>query len=173
LRSLHSLGFKIDKLTNSIENIVTGDSFPTIVLKTSRKDISLCSKKNGWRFNWNAEIQRNRQLYKLTIANNPLVIQGLISLTINSDHIFINLLESAPFNIGRKKMYLGVPGNLVAFACKTSFEAGNEGFVSFRAKTVLVDHYKKTLGAIHIGNNVMIIDTDASKTLVDKYFGGN
>ena len=35
------------------------------------------------------------------------------------DHIFINLVENAPFNIGKKKLYEGVPGNLFAFAWYT------------------------------------------------------
>jgi hypothetical protein len=105
-------------------------------------------------------------------VNNPQVTQGMIGLSVHPDHVFINLLESAPFNIGRNKMYIGVPGNLVAFACRTSFESDGDGFVSFRAKTVLIDHYVKTLGAFHVGNNVMVIDAAASRLLVKKYFGG-
>ena len=33
------LDFRIDKLTNSIENVVTGDSFPTEVLPLSTPDL--------------------------------------------------------------------------------------------------------------------------------------
>jgi hypothetical protein len=40
------------------------------------------------------------------------------------DHIFVNLIENAPFNIGKKKLYEGVPGNLFAFACKLSWIMG-------------------------------------------------
>ena len=36
----------------------------------------------------------------------------------------MHLIESNKFNRGAKKVYLGVPGNLVAFACKYSFEKG-------------------------------------------------
>ncbi len=42
------LDFVIDKLTNSIENIVTGDSFPTEVSVVTREDLKLTTKKNGW-----------------------------------------------------------------------------------------------------------------------------
>jgi hypothetical protein len=52
----------------------------------------------------------------------------------------MHLIESAPFNIGRNKIYYGVPGNLVAFACKLSFERGGEGYVSFLSKTRLIGH---------------------------------
>jgi len=49
------LDFVIDKLTNSIENIVTGDSFPTEISVVTREDLKLTTKKNGWVFNWLAE----------------------------------------------------------------------------------------------------------------------
>ena len=80
------------------------------------------------------------------------------------------LLESAPFNLGKNKLYEGVPGNLVAYACKVSFQRGADGFVSFESKTNLIDHYVKTLGAHHFGGHLMVIDTIAAKRLVDKYF---
>jgi hypothetical protein len=83
----------------------------------------------------------------LTIVNNLDIIQRLTSLTIKTDHIYMNLIESAPFNLGRNKIYEGVGGNLVAFACKVSFQTGFDGFVSFTAKTKLIKHYEKTLGA--------------------------
>ena len=106
----------------------------------------------------------------MTIVDNPEIVQGLISLTVRTDHLYMFLLESAPFNLGKKKLYEGVPGNLVAFACKLSFQRGGEGFVSFESKTKLIDHYVKTLGAYHFGRHLMVIDTIAAKGLVDKYF---
>ena len=114
--------------------------------------------------------QNDREVYKLTIVNNPTVIQGLISFTLRSDNVFMHLVESAPFNIGQNKIYEGVPGNLVAFACKTSFKNGLQGFVSFFSKTNLIDHYIKTLGAYHFGGHLMVISTDPAQILVDKYF---
>ena len=111
-----------------------------------------------------------RKQYKLTIVNNPTIIQGLLSITIEDDYVFMDLLESAPFNIGENKLYEGVAGNLVAYACKVSFQKGFEGFVAFTAKTNLIKHYEKTLGAFHFKNQRMIIDSNAAKRLVEKYF---
>ena len=129
------------------------------------------TKKNGWNFNWAIELRNNsKEVFKLTISNNPNIIQGLMSLTIKSDHIYMDLLESAPFNLGKNKLYEGVPGNLVAYACKVSFQHGFEGFVSFTAKTKLIEHYEKTIGAYHFGNNLMIIQTSSAQKLIDKYF---
>lgn len=82
----------------------------------------------------------------------------------------MNLLENAPFNIGKAKQYEGVAGNLVAFTCKVSFQAGFEGFLAFTAKTKLMKHYEENLGAIHFGRRRMLIQTHSAKLLVEKYF---
>jgi len=42
------LDFEIDKLTNSIENVVTGDSFQTEVSVVSVADLKSVTKKNQW-----------------------------------------------------------------------------------------------------------------------------
>lgn len=165
------LDFEIDRLTDSILNTISGDSFPTEISRLTKTDLKQVSKKTGWNFNWKQELENNsREVYKLTIVNNPKIIQGLISFTIKADHIYMDLLESAPFNLGRNKLYEGVPGNLVAFACKVSFQYGFEGFVAFTAKTQLIQHYEKTLGAYHFGNQLMIIQTSIAQKLIDKYF---
>ena len=82
----------------------------------------------------------------------------------------MDLLESAPFNLGRNKIYEGVAGNLVAYVCKISFQHGFDGYVSFTAKTRLIEHYQKTLNATIFGGQLMIINTLAASVLVDKYF---
>ena len=165
------LDFEVDKLTRSIENVVTGDNFPTEISYLAKADLKQVTKKNGWLFRWKKEFDINkREVYKLFIQGNPTVIQGLVSLSIEEDHIYMHLIESAPFNKGKRKIYLGVPGNLVAFACRLSFQKGFDGFVSFHSKTKLIDHYIKTLGAYHFGGHLMIIDTIPAKSLIEKYF---
>lgn len=164
-------GFIIDRLTDSILNTISGDSFQTEVSTLKKSDLKNIFKKNGWNFDWKTEFNDlTKEVYKLTIVNNPDIIQGLLSITVESDHIFINLLESAPFNIGKQKLYEGVAGNLVAYACKVSFQKGYDGFVAFTAKSRLIKHYKETLGAYHFKNRRMIIDTNAAKFLITKYF---
>jgi hypothetical protein len=46
------LDFEIDKLTNSIENVITGDSFQTEISVVGNDDMKLISKKSGWLFDW-------------------------------------------------------------------------------------------------------------------------
>lgn len=163
--------FIIDRLTDSIKNTISGDSFQTELTTLKKSDLKHLIKDKQWRFDWKVEFNDlSKEIYKLTIINNPNIIQGLISISIESDHIFMNLLESAPFNLGKKKLYEGVSGNLVAFACMRSFQMGFEGFVAFTSKTNLIKHYEESLGAYHFKNNRMILDTEASEKLVLKYF---
>lgn len=163
--------FLIDKLTDSILNTISGDSFQTEVSRLTSLDIKSFTKKKDWNFDWRTEfIDIKKEVYKLTIINNSNIIQGLLSVTIEEHYIYINLLESAPFNIGTNKLYEGVAWNLVAFACKVSFQKGYDGFVVFTAKSNLIKHYQESLGAFHFKNQRMIIETEASKKLVQKYF---
>ena len=166
-----ALDFEIDKLTNSIQNTISGDSFSTEVSRLIKTDLKQITKKNGWAFNWKTELDDNtREVYKLTINNNPNIIQGILSITIETDHVYMDLLESAPFNKGKNKLYDGVAGNLVAYACKISFQNGFDGYLSFTAKTKLIAHYTNTLNAFHFGGHLMIINTIAASKLIDQYF---
>jgi len=124
-----------------------------------------------WQFDWVLALEQDgHSAYKLVTENNPNLIQGLICLERKPDHIYIHLLESSSFNKGIQKQFLGVAGNLVAFACKQSFHFGNDGNVSFIAKEQLIDHYERSIGAFHFGNRRMIINTNAAKKLINQYF---
>jgi hypothetical protein len=165
------LDFIVDKLTNSIENVVTGDSLPTEISILTSANLKAVTKKNSWLFDWKTEFNDPaRDVYKLTIANNPNIVQGLVSLEVKADHVYMHLVESAPFNKGKSKMYSGVPGNLVAFACKLSYQRGHGGNVAFISKTQLIEHYVTTLGAFHFGGRIMIIDSTAALRLIKRYF---
>lgn len=165
------LDFVIDKLTNSIINVISGDSFQTEVSRLTKADLKTITKKNGWNFEWKSEFKDiQKEVYKLTIVNNPNIVQGILSISIFEDHVYMNLLESAPFNIGKNKLYEGVAGNLVAYACKVSFQKGFSGYLAFVAKTKLIKHYEETLGAYHFKNQRMIIETEPAQLLVEKYF---
>jgi hypothetical protein len=167
------IGILIDRLTRSVENALTGDSFKTEVLEFTKKDIKAI-KQRGWLFDWAKEsMDKSKKIYKLVLTENPVNIQGLISLEEKPDHIYMHLIESAIFNRGPRKAYLGVPGNLVTYACRLSFDKGFGGYVSFESKTRLIDHYKKTLGAELLFNNVMAIDSRAAYRLVNQYYPEN
>ena len=61
------LDFIVDRLTNSIENTISGDSFQTEVLRLTSKDLKHINKKNGWNFDWKAELADDaKEVFKLT-----------------------------------------------------------------------------------------------------------
>lgn len=165
------LDFEVDILTNSILNSITGDSLRTKVTLLQKQDLKIVIKKNGWKFDWKSEFKKiDRQVFKLTIEENSSIIQGLVSFTVFENYIEMHLIENAPFNFGKNKAYDGVAGNLVAFVCKTSFERGGKGYVSFIAKTRLIEHYKNILGAENPHGHQMVINSKAANILIKKYF---
>ena len=164
------LDFVIDKLTNSIENTSTGEVFDTEIVRLSIKDISHI-KKADWQFDWAREIKdKTKEVYKLTTVNNPTIIQGWLSIEDKEDHVFMHLIENAKFNKHKDKVYIGVPGNLVAYACKVSVDKGYQGFLAFDAKTALIKHYQETLYATHFRGLRMFIETNAALRLISQYF---
>lgn len=164
------LDFVIDKLTNSIENTSTGEVFDTVVVQLTKKDLPLIHKSD-WQFDWSKEFKdQTKEVYKLTTENNPTIIQGLISIEDKQDHIFMHLIESSKFNKGKGKMYFGIPGNLVAYACKVSVDKGYQGFLAFDAKSALIKHYQETLHATHFRGLRMFIETNAAMRLISQYF---
>jgi hypothetical protein len=170
-KKAHHVDIEIDKLTNSIENAFSGDRFDTELSPVSTKDLDLINRKNNWKFDWKSEFkQANRFIYKLTVQGNPQIVQGLISFSDEDDHLYMHLIESALFNRGKNKVYLGVVGNLVAFLCKESWDRNYEGVIAFISKTRLIEHYELTLEAVHIGNHKMVIFQPEALKLIHKYF---
>ncbi|HEY8928521.1 MAG TPA: hypothetical protein VIM55_05000 [Mucilaginibacter sp.] len=102
--------------------------------------------------------------------DQPEILQGLISLSTHKDHVYVHLAESAPINFGTKKIHEGVGGNLFAYACKLSWDSGNDGIIAFQSKTKLIKHYQQMLGAIHIGGHQMIIYPESALSLLKQYF---
>jgi hypothetical protein len=165
------LDFEIDKITESIENAETGETLDTLVLPVTKADLEEVTKKNGWLFDWKAEFSEpEKQVYKLVTEKEQQTIHGMVSLEKLEDHVFMHLIESAPFNIGKTKKYLGVAGNLAAYGCKLSKDYGFGGVIAFISKTTLIPHYEKTLGAVHLGGNRMGVFEANAQKLIDNYF---
>lgn len=79
------LDFEIDKLTNSIENIMTGEVFDTEIVHLTEVDKKQI-KKADWQFDWFKELKdKSKEVYKLTTVNNPTIIQGLVSIEDRQD----------------------------------------------------------------------------------------
>jgi hypothetical protein len=169
-KEIREVSVEIDKLTNSIEEALTGKLFQTEFFHLMVNDTRQIKKK-AWLFNWKSEIgYTDRQVFKMTVEGEEDIIQGLLSFSIETDHVFIHIIESAMFNRGANRKYRGVAGNMFAFACKCSIDAGLGGFVSFKAKTVLIEHYRETIGATQFKGQRMFIDKVAATALIKQYF---
>lgn len=169
-RQTTGLDFIIDKLTNSIENTLTNEVFDTEIVRMVNVDTKQIGKAE-WQFDWHKELKdKTKEVYKLTTVNNPTIIQGFISIEDKQDHVFMHLIESAKFNKGKNKVYIGVPGNLVAYACKLSVDKGYEGFLAFDAKSILIKHYEQSLHATHFRGLRMFIEPSAALRLISQYF---
>ena len=81
------LDFIVDKLTNSIQNTISGDSFATEVLRLTKADLKQVTKKNGWNFNWTSPSGNGgsviRMYYCALMANGTGNTAGDKSITGN------------------------------------------------------------------------------------------
>lgn len=170
------INIEIDSLTNCLVLNKTGEEFDT-EYKELRKTIGPKEAKDlqtrGWLFDWSLPYKKpGMQVYGLYIAGSD-ELQGLIALQHDRANFYthVEIMESAPQNRVEKK-YSGVGGHLFALACKLSFDAGNDGYIEFLAKTNLVKYYHDMFGAksIGLGNRKMIIETNEAIALVKKYF---
>ncbi len=61
--------FQVDKITNSIEDVITGKSINTLIaIVKNKEELKHVLKKNNWLFSWKKEyIQPGRQIYKLVV----------------------------------------------------------------------------------------------------------
>ncbi len=100
---------EIDKLTNSIVNVISREVFETEFQRVERKEL----KKADWLFDWHKELRdKSNEVYKMTTVENKNIVQGLVSLSVKNDFVFVNLVENRKFNKGKEKLYEGVGGNL-------------------------------------------------------------
>ncbi|MCQ2049819.1 MAG: hypothetical protein MJZ22_02300 [Candidatus Saccharibacteria bacterium] len=174
MNKTHEVDVPIDAITDCLTETSTGKIYPTEYHQITKRITPKISKNlilAGWRFDWSVPQRNGFMVIKLSLKDS-IEPQGMIALAHYPDMKFtqIDLVESAPFNVGAKGRFSGVGAHLFAIACKLSMENGNEGFVRFTAKTNLVDHYAKTLGAIAIDSQNMYIDTNGALRLIQKYF---
>jgi len=60
-------GFIIDRLTDSILNTISGDSFQTEISTLKKSDLKNILKNNGWNFDWKTEFN---------LKNSPRLASG-------------------------------------------------------------------------------------------------
>lgn len=63
MRKQIALDFVIYKLTNSIENVVTGDSFSTDITLISISDLKTVTQKSGWHLTGNTNLSNPKEMF--------------------------------------------------------------------------------------------------------------
>ena len=165
---------EIDGLTNCLVNRATNEDCDTQYRRISKTITKADAEKlmaEGWLFDWSIPHSNGYEIYELLIKDSE-ERQGLIALKHIRDQLYthVDVVESAPQNRGKNGKYQGVGAHLFAIACKLSWDVGNEGFIQFKAKTDLVEHYRETLNAKNIDAQNMYIDSYAALNLIKTYF---
>lgn len=163
----------IDSLTNCLIRSETGEECNTeyrLVARTITRQDAKVLNYQGWKFDWSIPHEDGYEVYELLLEDDD-EIQGMIALKHIRKQFYthVRIVEAAPFNIGGNGRYRGVGAHLFAIACKLSWDAGNEGYVQFTAKTDLVEHYKKMLNAKSIDQQKLYIDSYGAIALIKKY----
>jgi hypothetical protein len=162
----------IDKLTPCLKRVETGEILQTTFSMAKDNDL-IDTQKKGWNFDWSDEKLLENNIYKLTLKDDD-VIQGLISARIERGAIYVELVESAPHNLGKAKEYEGVGGHLFAIAIKLSLALGFGGYVYMDAKNLeLVEHYSEKLGAERVNARIheyrMEISEENAQKIIEQY----
>ena len=141
-----------------------------IIPLVDKRDIPL--KKDGWNFNWRQLLkQENSQAFVLKTINLPKTVEGALLLRVEEKMLIMDALEVAPHNVGKNKRYDYVAGVLIAYGCRESFklEGNYKGYLTFTAKTNLIEWYRKKYGAELAFGQRMFIDWENGQKLIKKY----
>ncbi len=152
-------------LDNQTDTLVEAE-----IVKGTLRDMPL--KKDGWDFNWRAEIKEaNKEVFVLKLLSDDSV-QGALSLRMEGDMLVMDLVEIAPHNKGQtNKKYKYVAGCLIAYACEETLklEGNYYGYLTFISKTALINWYIEKYHAQQAMGQNMFIDTIGGKKLIDEY----
>lgn len=160
--------FEVIKLTDRLNyRLVDVEIVPAATTKMPLKN-------EGWHFNWKViSNQENTRTFVLKIKNKPESIEGILQLKFEGAMVVMDLIEIAPYNIGKNKRYDDVAGCLIAFACRESFkiEGSYQGFLIFESKTDLIEWYREKYGAEAASRQRMFISPDQGIKLIEMYLG--
>lgn len=133
----NQISLRIDKLTESLQDAQTGESLLTNFRRATVRDIA---KAKVWLFDWRRELKIS-EVYSLFTKGASRDIQGLISIQDRGDHIWVNLAEAAPHNLGKTKRYKGEFAKIKMILAKKKKQ---------NAKVTITDRDLRTAGLEHL-----------------------
>lgn len=154
--------YVLDKKNDNLKKVIIEVVIP--------KEIKVNSKK--FEFDWyKLAKQRNSITYSLKFNEATEEILGLLNLTNIQGMLIMNMVEVTKENIGKEKNYDYIAGCLIAFACQQSFDIDSnyKGFLTFNAKSELINLYKIKYFAKQINGQRMYIEPENGVKLIDEY----
>jgi hypothetical protein len=163
---------EVDIATPCLINKQTNEVVKTemkVVPQSYAKEID---KSGEYKFKWQkiVEDHSNAKLAILTVAGNDR-IEGIVAYEeVKSDNAYIvHNIEKSTHNRGDKGQYAGVAKHLFAYVSKIALEEGCD-CIEFKAKSSLIDYYKKTLFAYQVYGQIMCMEKEQMQKLVDIYY---
>jgi len=150
-----------------ISHIESASEIEVVISPLKDEDYKKITKSRYY-FNWKTE--KENEVYKITVAGSDEII-GLMSIIHfpEEQRIQINLLSVSKENRGKDKIYDGIAGNLIAYACREGIRLYAEAAcVSLQPKTELKEHYMKRYGMADAGMQVFLEGPDLFR-LLEKY----
>lgn len=127
------------------------------------------SHKEYYVFNFENLIKQGNTVYKITKENDTDIVQGFVAFRQSNSFLDCANMEINKINKKPLLLHSGIGKAMIALCCKISFELGNDGFITFEAKSILKDYYTR-MGAKQIGGLKMYIDSVGAKKMIDIYF---
>jgi hypothetical protein len=139
-----------------IVECTNGKTHPVRIEPLTDQDYTKLTKSKYF-FDWKTE--KEYETFKLQVQGSNEIL-GVMSLIGHEDsRIQINLLAVSKENRGKGKVYEGISGNLIAWACREAVKRfGENACVSLIPKTRLKNHYKKQYGMQEAGISLFLSD---------------
>jgi hypothetical protein len=151
----------------NITHVKTSEKKDVIIELLTESDYKGITKEK-YHFDWKTE--KSNTVYKLRLLDDNAIL-GLMSIKEypSEDRIEIVLLASSTDNTGKNKIYEGIAGALIAYACREAIKLfGENACVSITPKTELKKYYMKQYGMLDAGRQIFL-ETASLFNLLNKY----
>ncbi len=145
------------------------EKIEVVIEPASLKTINAVVKDKRFSFEWHLEYGNEVLILKMRENGKIMGLMSLVTIP-NEMRIELQLIEISIENVGRYKEYDHIPGCLIAYACKLSFDRGFLGFVSLKPKTKLIALYTNKYGFEQYGRR-LASNPENSRKLINKYLG--
>lgn len=148
--------------------VSTGEKKQVTIQPITSEDLKLLTKKR-YSFLWK-KLADEASLFKLCLMGEEDILGVMALVDFQDDQrIEIKLLATSIENVGKSKMYDGIAGLLVAYACREAVKKyADMACVSLVPKTKLRSHYIEKYGMMVAGKH-LFLEGNSLKTILLKH----